>query len=175
MSGWPLTHGIHGLILAYTLTLIPLIAALLQQHAPLRALFLAPLVAVPAAVIGALVGQVLGAVLPANAATATWTSTLVGIAAFVFAGYAAGMLLARQQRRAGDAHKRGTVVMSAVAPKTPGPGTVTLAGVEVPLLDETKHFKLIGTIFVKFHNLLPTGRRKFKSRAGLRTRAVGRR
>ena len=145
MSGWSLTHGTHGLLLAYVLTLVPLVAVLVQRRVPARGLFLAPFVAIPAAVVGMLVGQVLIAVVPASAATAPWTALLVGIAAFLFVGYAAGLLLTRQQRLAADTHKRGTLVMPASARRAGTPGSVTLAGVEVPLLDETKHFKIIGT------------------------------
>jgi type IV secretory pathway TraG/TraD family ATPase VirD4 len=140
-----LTHGTPGLLLAYGLTLIPLLAALIQQRVPMRGLLMAPVVAVPAAVVGILVGALLGSTLPVTRATAAWTPAIASIVALILVGYAAGLLLTRQRRRAADAHKRGTVVEPIQRPKTASPGSVTLAGVEIPLLDETKHFKLIGT------------------------------
>ena len=47
--------------------------------------------------------------------------------------------------RRAEAHQRGTVVTRPSARAPAAAGVVTLAGVEIPLLDETKHFKLIGT------------------------------
>jgi hypothetical protein len=138
------THGTNGLLLAYVLTLIPLLAALIQRQVPMRGLLLAPVVAVPAATVGVLLGTILGSTLPVTPATATWTPALAITAALIFVGYATGLLLTRQQRRAADAHKRGTVLEPIQRPKTATAGSVTLAGIEIPLLDETKHFKLIG-------------------------------
>lgn len=55
------------------------------------------------------------------------------------------------QRRSGEAHKRGAVLLGTEPRRrrggSRGPvcGVLTLAGSAVPFLDETKHFKLIGT------------------------------
>jgi len=57
------------------------------------------------------------------------------------------LLLGHRER-----HKRGTQIRDGAAAQRAGarlrrsePGTLTLAGVAIPPLDETKHFKLIGT------------------------------
>jgi hypothetical protein len=53
-------------------------------------------------------------------------------------------------RRPGESHKRGAVLVQArrqarVRPASAGADSLTLGGVRVPFLDETKHFKMIGT------------------------------
>jgi type IV secretory pathway TraG/TraD family ATPase VirD4 len=138
-------HGTRGLLFAYVATLIPFVTVLVRRSAPLSRLILAALVAVPATFVGGLLGQVLDAVSSVNASADPWSALIIGIAASVLTGYASGLLLMREPRRAADAHKRGTVVMPASLQKAAAVGSVTLAGVEVPLLDETKHFKIIGT------------------------------
>lgn len=72
---------------------------------------------------------------------------LIGFAVLLLAGYAAGRLLARVTPT--STHLRGTQVIDAPKPRhhrlaQPASG-LTLAGVSVPALDETKHFKFIGT------------------------------
>jgi type IV secretory pathway TraG/TraD family ATPase VirD4 len=55
------------------------------------------------------------------------------------------------RRRSPEAHKRGVVLLDGVRRqprarfKRSKPGSLTLAGAAVPFLDETKHFKMIGT------------------------------
>ncbi len=62
------------------------------------------------------------------------------------------MLVATRRRRGGETHKRGVLVANGVAAQRLArrrgrrdPFLLTLAGVAVPALDETKHFKIIGT------------------------------
>src|SRR5579863_4355575 len=53
--------------------------------------------------------------------------------------------VARLRRRSSEAYKRGVVVLSSRSALR-GPRTsLRLAGCPVPFLDETKHFKMIGT------------------------------
>jgi type IV secretory pathway TraG/TraD family ATPase VirD4 len=73
--------------------------------------------------------------------------TLVVIAGIVIAA----VLVARLPRRmAADAYKRGAVVLTSARGRRAGrgtarmPGALTLGGVVLPFLDETKHFKIIG-------------------------------
>ena len=47
-------------------------------------------------------------------------------------------------RRAAETHKRGAVLLDEIRPRRTRAG-ITLAGLAVPPLDETKHFKMIGT------------------------------
>jgi type IV secretory pathway TraG/TraD family ATPase VirD4 len=143
VTWYSLTHGTNGLLLAYGLTLTTLVTALIQRGVTWRALCVAPFFAVPAALVGAVAGEALSAVLPTTAASATWTSTIIRIGAVLFVGYATGLFLTRQ-RDTQDAHKRGTVLIPLQRPQAATSGCVALAGVEIPPLDETKHFKLIG-------------------------------
>jgi type IV secretory pathway TraG/TraD family ATPase VirD4 len=138
-----MTHGTNGLLLAYGVTLITLVTALIQRGVLIRALWVAPLFAAPATLVGGIVGEAIVAVLPTAAASATWTATIIHTCAFLFVGYATGIFLTRQ-RDPQDAHKRGTMLMPFQRPQVANPGHVTLAGVEIPPFDETKHFKLIG-------------------------------
>jgi hypothetical protein len=71
-----------------------------------------------------------------------WTLGM-GLAAAV--GYVAGQRQARPPAPS-SAHRRGTLVNEGPQVEAPSrEGVVTLAGQPVALLDETKHFKLIGT------------------------------
>jgi hypothetical protein len=145
-SSWAvLTHGTNGLVLAYALTLFALIVTLVQQRAEVRFIFLSPILALPCALVGAVTAS--AAVYLINAReteSGSPTGPLVSVAVLLFAGFASGMIFARRPKST-DTHKRGTVIESA-KPRGPTPfGAVTLAGVEIPELDETKHFKLLGT------------------------------
>ena len=137
------THNMNGLLLAYGLTLIALLAAFIQRGVAWRALCVAPFFAIPVALAGAVAGEALSAVLPTTAASATWAATIIRIGAVLFVGYATGLFLSRR-RDTQDEHKRGTMLIPFQRPKVATPGRITLAGVEIPPLDETKHFKLIG-------------------------------
>src|ERR1700753_4022068 len=70
---------------------------------------------------------------------------------FPLAGYFGGRYLTRALPGS-DVHKRGAQLSegsdqqpSATQPTRRQAGQLTLAGVDVPMEDETKHFKLIGT------------------------------
>ena len=77
--------------------------------------------------------------------------TSLPIGATVFAppilGYVLGRLTARS--RASEVHRRGARILEGRTEQRRSirstPGTATLAGIAVPALDETKHFKLIAT------------------------------
>ena len=77
MTWQSLTHGTNGLLLAYGVTLITLLTALIQRGVAWRALWVAPLFAVPATLAGGIVGEAIIAVLPTAAASATWTATII--------------------------------------------------------------------------------------------------
>ena len=58
------------------------------------------------------------------------------------------VLLRTKPRRSSDRHKRGALLLDGrerSAARLGSPDELTLAGVRIPLSDETKHFKLIGT------------------------------
>jgi type IV secretory pathway TraG/TraD family ATPase VirD4 len=115
-----------------------------QRGALPKAYLLSPLFAIPALIAGAILANRLQVMfLPSNAGI--WLNLSISITAIAFCGYAAGWLLMRRPPPSRDAHARGTVVRSGAARTSSGSGLITLAGVEIPRLDETKHFKLIGT------------------------------
>jgi type IV secretory pathway TraG/TraD family ATPase VirD4 len=139
MSWHSLTHGTHGLIVAYALTLAPLVVTVIVRRAGISALLMTPILALPCALVGALVaslvaGRVTGGALQAG----------TGAAVLLLVGVAGGLLLSSRLAPA-EAHHRGTVIAELAKAPAAASGAVTLAGVEIPLLDETKHFKLIGT------------------------------
>ena len=73
------------------------------------------------------------------------TVSIVSVTGTIFLaafGYMAGTLMGK--RRANTAHHRGTLVEEARRTRVRA-GDISLAGIPVPPLDETKHFKLIGT------------------------------
>ena len=136
------THGTRGLILAYGLTLAALLATLLWRRARVPQLLMAPIVAAPCLLVGAIVGSIVATFM--GSSSGTWLVPL-NTALLLGAGFAGGLWMTRR-REHGDVHKRGTRLESApAAPRGRQGGAVTLAGVEIPAVDETKHFKLLGT------------------------------
>jgi type IV secretory pathway TraG/TraD family ATPase VirD4 len=145
MTSYTLSHGTNGLVLAYGLTFFALVITLAQQRAGVRAILLSPLLTLPCATVGALAAAVAVSLTgsPATPATA-WTTPVLSIAILLSAGFAGGMIFARRPKLT-DTHKRGTVIETANRQGSSRLGAVTLAGVEIPELDESKHFKLLGT------------------------------
>ena len=74
--------------------------------------------------------------------------TLYAVALFAIAAVMGGRLL---KGRSSEVHKRGVVLEERdrrQPVRRPAParcGTLVLAGQELPFIDETKHFKIIGT------------------------------
>jgi type IV secretory pathway TraG/TraD family ATPase VirD4 len=120
-----------------------MLAALIQRRAPLRHLLYSPVLAVLATI---------GSVGAWSAIRYVWQSSgaepggalFYGFATLFLAsfGYAAGVLIGG--KRLSAAHKRGTLIEDGRRSRVRA-GQVSLAGIAVPSLDETKHFKLIGT------------------------------
>jgi Type IV secretion-system coupling protein DNA-binding domain len=141
MTDW--LHGTHALLLAYSATQAPMFAGLLRARAQFHQYALSPLVAAPLMLLAGL-----GAA--ASESVITHSGLLTGLGLSVALGYAGGQSLARRKSDA-KVHQRGSVVAEAAPPvksraKSADPdGSITLAGVPVPALDEAKHFKLIGT------------------------------
>ena len=151
---WTLTHGSSGLVFGYLCVVVPMLVGLIKRNAPTSKLLVAPLVGIPAvlvAVIAAAMGSILLRGL--GAAHDSALHTVFGLAAFVGTGWAAAYLLARSSTSE-PSHRRGSVIkfedsMPPVQQKTRGVTDsntpISLAGIRVPLEDETKHFKIIGT------------------------------
>jgi hypothetical protein len=145
-----LTHGWSGIGLAYSAVQAPLLAGLLRARAPLRAWVLSPALG---AALTVAVAAGMAAARPLMHALGLAGDGLVELGAgstlSAWLGYSTGVNLGRD--RASDRiHQRGALVADApvammAAPSRMRAHTLTLAGMPVAALDETKHFKLIGT------------------------------
>jgi hypothetical protein len=152
-----LMHGWPGLTLAYTAVQVPMLAGMVRARAELKQLMLSPMVAAP---LTAMAGLGLSMLSPALhgiglglGASAVVQLTL-GSALSVSLGYATGRLISAPRGRQWT-HQRGARVVDGELSKShsaapalgvTGPSDqLTLAGLAVPKLDESKHFKLIGT------------------------------
>jgi type IV secretory pathway TraG/TraD family ATPase VirD4 len=144
-----LTHGWSGIAWAYAAVQVPMIAGLIRARAQLHHYFLSPLVAAPLTAAVA-VGMAASSSLLAHLGFASHSlvQLTVGAGLSVVLGYAGGVAPSAED---GGSHRRGALV----ADRPPAQGSrsrrhargagITLAGTAVPALDETKHFKLIGT------------------------------
>ena len=145
MSAW--LHGPHALLLAYSAVQAPMLAALLRARARLHQYAVSPLVAVPLTIIAGLGAN-------ASEALVTHTGLIVGLGLGAALGLEGGKSLARGSSEA-NAHQRGSVIDEGSAAansqsRTTGldralDRSLTLAGVPIPVADEAKHFKFIGT------------------------------
>ncbi len=140
MAGW--LHGTHALLLAYSAIQAPMFVGLMRARARFQQYVASPLVAAPLMAIAALGSAASDAVIPHS-------GLLVSMGLSVALGYAGGRSLARGTDEA-RVHQRGSVVAEYVEPPRSHSRSsdvqrdITLAGLAVPALDETKHFKLIG-------------------------------
>jgi type IV secretory pathway TraG/TraD family ATPase VirD4 len=137
------SHGTPALIFAYAVTGVPMVIGLLQQRATFHRILTSPLIAIPVTIVAAIAWTIVHS-LWAHAGTLP-PVIVVYVTATVFlaaVGYMAGTLMGR--RRFNTAHHRGTLVEDGRRTRVRA-GDVSLAGIPVPPLDETKHFKLIGT------------------------------
>src|SRR3984885_14395837 len=142
-----LTHGTSALVIAYALVLIALVAGLAQAHAATHKYLLAPLLAAPLLLLAALCISLLAAVLHAVGWSAGWIQPTVGFLGSMTIGFIGGRALALAPTMREPKHRRGAVVAKAPIKEIQVHAAVpvTLAGVSMPLADETKHFKIIGT------------------------------
>jgi type IV secretory pathway TraG/TraD family ATPase VirD4 len=143
-------HGWTGIAIAYTAVQAPMLAGLVRARAQLRHYLLSPIVAAPLTAAAA----------AAAAASSSWFTALgfssqgplqLAFAAGVSAafGYAGGRVIV-QGHAAGKNYQRGSIVAEQLPPSPRSHQRarsrgITLAGLEIPAQDETKHFKLIGT------------------------------
>ncbi len=144
-------QGWSGIVLAYAAVQAPMIAGLARARAGFKQYVFSPIAAAPLTAVAGV-----GA-----AMSSTWLAQLgfgshgpvqvffaTGLSAVL--GYAGGRVLARGAAE-NKIHQRGSLVAERTPPKRRGPprqgmdSAITLAGIMIPALDETKHFKLIGT------------------------------
>jgi type IV secretory pathway TraG/TraD family ATPase VirD4 len=142
-----LTHGTSALVIEYALVLVALVAGLAQAHAAAHKYLLAPLLAAPLLLLAALCISLLAAVLHAVGWSAGWIQPTVGFLGSMTIGFIGGRALALAPTMREPKHRRGAVVAKAPIKEIQVHAAVpvTLAGVSMPLADETKHFKIIGT------------------------------
>jgi hypothetical protein len=144
-------HGWSGLALAYASVQVPMIAGLVRGraefHKYLKSPFLAaPLTAVAGIGLTAATPLMTGLGMAPHGFLQFTVATAVGMAI----GYAGGRAAA-QDTFDPKTHQRGAVVAEGLG-RTHAPKgrdswdkQITLAGAAIPIADETKHFKLIGT------------------------------
>jgi len=138
----PYTHGRSGLISAYAITLLALGAAFWARRAELLEFAGLPLRALPvcgvALMCWTIVRSLLAPYLTFDGAVALGTAVLF-LGLF---GYISGLLPRRVLR--GVNVERGALLRSSKNRRVRR-GVLQLAGIPVPPLDETKHFKCLGT------------------------------
>jgi type IV secretory pathway TraG/TraD family ATPase VirD4 len=143
-----LTHGTLGLEVAYAILLVALIVGLIQGRAQASKYLIAPLLAAPLLLLMGLCIALLRTVLSAVGLGSEWIQLPAGLAVMIAAGIVGGRALALRESGRQPEHRRGAFVSKAPVRKDRGnrPDVrLTLAGVPIPLADEPKHFKIIGT------------------------------
>src|SRR5258708_30928303 len=143
-----LTHGTSGLVIAYLLVLLPMVGGLARARAAAHKYLFAPLLAAPLLLLAVLCTALLDAVLHAVGLSGRWTHFPIGLLVFVYIGFAGGRGLALRPAAREPEHRRGAFVSKVPVKEIREAHSavpVTLAGVSIPLVDETKHFKIIGT------------------------------
>jgi type IV secretory pathway TraG/TraD family ATPase VirD4 len=130
-------HGWSGIALAYAAVQGPMIAGLIRARAKLHQYAVSPIAALPITLVVAV-----GSALFAGSGAA---HALVAAGVGAWLGYAGGRVLA-QGSTADRVHQRGSLIEERSPKRTDSRDAgITLAGFAVPAMDETKHFKLIGT------------------------------
>ena len=142
-----LTHGTNGLLLGYVIAAAGLFMGFWRMKVPVpRGLPLTAILRVPVMIGAAIVNAMLQWMMsPFFKVIGETLSSIVGAVIIYFGGFATAVVLVQRVPR--DVHKRGTRLLDSLAPtRAPETGDqITLAGHPIPVLDETKHFKLIGT------------------------------
>jgi hypothetical protein len=145
------THGLSGVALAYGMVQGPMIAGLIKGRAKFDQYVSSPAVAVPLTAIAGLGLSLVSPLLAdVGAAPHGLVQFVLGGALYGALGYNGGLVSAADEPNA-KSHQRGSVVTDEplAKPKANSRGArghqITLAGAAIPMADETKHFKLIGT------------------------------
>jgi type IV secretory pathway TraG/TraD family ATPase VirD4 len=138
---------VAGVAIPYAAVQLPMWVALARARGPWHRFLISPLIAAPLMLVAA-VGAAVVSPLFSGLGSAPATAIRYAIAASlsVLFGYSGGKALARDHREP-NVYVRGAVLREGPEQRRrrPGKDCITIAGREVPALDETKHFKLIGT------------------------------
>src|ERR1700694_3977040 len=154
MTWGPLASGTAGLVLSVAVAWVAVIAGLHSAHASRQQLLLSPVLAMGVALVVLCLHAIATALLDrvgfssGTTTAARWVlpALLVPLAGFV-AGRRAGRV------RGEGVVRRGAQILDGAAgaavrrrlEQRSGAAGLTIAGVQIPGEDETKHFKLIGT------------------------------
>jgi type IV secretory pathway TraG/TraD family ATPase VirD4 len=142
-------HGLTGLMIAYGISVLGVVAGLRVCRAPLAGVWVAVPAGLGVLLVAGLAGAMVRAML-ADAMKSGWFPGILALALYPIIGMIVGCTIARQADPR-SRHRRGARVLDVRARSRKArrlgaePGQVTLAGIGVPPRDETKHFKLIGT------------------------------
>jgi type IV secretory pathway TraG/TraD family ATPase VirD4 len=142
-----LVHGSTGFVAAMGLSAVGLATGLRKARVPVGRLFLFTLVyGVPVTVVAAMFWAfVCWMAAPVVTHLPQDVTALCGIVFIVFFGFGAAVIAARP--RSDHIRRRGTLLQSTfwLAGRPKSKEGITFAGEPISLLDEMKHFKLIGT------------------------------
>jgi Type IV secretion-system coupling protein DNA-binding domain len=138
-----------GVTVPYAAVQLPMWVALAREHGPWHRFLVAPLVAAPLMlVVGGAVALVSPLFSVLGAAPAAGIRYTIAASLSALLGYSGGKVLARDLREP-KAYLRGAILDEGSPSQDRKPcqrePSITIAGRVVPALDETKHFKLIGT------------------------------
>jgi type IV secretory pathway TraG/TraD family ATPase VirD4 len=145
-----LTHGWTSLAIPYASVQAPMIVGLARGRAQLHKYVASPLLAAPLTLVAA-VGMAVATPLMASVGIAQdgLVQLAVGLAASAWIGYSGGRVSAQDTSHP-KTHQRGALVSEQPRPadasrRRSRDAPVTLAGTAIPIADESKHFKFIGT------------------------------
>jgi hypothetical protein len=159
-----ISHGWSGLALGYASVAGPMITTLAKGRARFDKLLLSPFLAVPATMLASIATGAAQPVLRGlGIANGGLMQFAIGIGLYAAVGYAGGRVIAKssrgtqphrrgaliadqaEQQQSRDTSRERSVERSHAASMRGRRNTLTLAGMPIPIQDETKHFKLIGT------------------------------
>ena len=143
------THGTSGLAMAYVLVLVALVGGLAQARAAAHKYLLAPLLAAPLLLLMALCISLLGALLHAVGLSGGWIQLSIGFLGSMAIGFVAGRVLALRRPKRGirsiDAARSSRKHLPRKSAKCILRRLSSWPASQSHWLDETKHFKIIGT------------------------------
>jgi type IV secretory pathway TraG/TraD family ATPase VirD4 len=155
---YDLTHGWHGLLIFYLLIAAFSLIGLKQGRASPRQYLFSPITSLLTLVLVGLLSEILTWVLGKffNLHLSGVFGDLASIVIIMFGGFAGGMYWAARGQPLKAMHGRGAVVFDGAEArrharrlnsnaKRGAAAPLSIAGVAVPLEDETKHFKFMGT------------------------------
>jgi len=148
------TNALSGVAMGYAAVAIPMAVTMFRRTSDYAKALASTVVAVPAtAVAGVAIAVVDPLIHGLGIASGSFLEMAAGVGVSAGIGYATARVIARPPQPA-SVHRRGTYIADADTTRrgqTARPsakqaeGGITLAGLPIAQLDETKHFKIIGT------------------------------